>query len=514
MNRLNLKTAGIFAALLLLIIPSLLPLFNSGFFVSDDGSWIIIRLTAFYDTIRDGQIPARFIERLNFGYGYPVANFLYPGYLYLGSIIHIVGFGFIDTVKILFGMSLVFSGIFSFIWLRRLFGNTDSLLGALVYVYSPYHIYDIYKRGSLGEALSIAVLPFVFYGIEKGSTLIIAFSVFSILLFHNTLAIFFLPLIPIYALLRKTFIRSLPGIILGGLMSSFFTIPALVELRYTKFSQTPISNPLEYFADLSLIGYSTVFIFVGVVLLSFIIYKNNFKKIPYLSLLVFFSAVLLISLVLASHLSIFIWNIINSSYIQFPYRFLSLLLISVSFTAAYLSYILFSKAKITIFAFTILITGFFSYQYLSNIKYLDFPDEYYSTNEATTTVHNEYMPIWVRANPIERPKERVEVLSGDVSISNFQEKSNRIEFDTIVSSDSRIRINTIYWPGWKLFVEGEERDIFYDNERGVMEFEMKQYDERVYISLQDDLVRTISNTISLVAALILVYYIARPVIKI
>ena len=514
MNKFNLKIAGVFAVLLLLIIPSLLPLFDSGLFVSDDGAWMIIRLTAFYDSIRDGQIPARFIERLNFGYGYPVANFLYPGYLYLGSIIHIVGFGFIDTVKILFGISLVFSGISSFIWLRRLFGNVDSLLGAVVYVYSPYHLYDIYKRGSLGEALSISILPLVLYGIEKGSTLIISLSVFSILLFHNTLAIFFLPLIPIYALFRKNFKRSLPAFILGGLMSSFFTIPALLELRYTKFSQIPISNPLEYFADLSLIGYSTTFILLSVIILSIIIYRKGFRNIPYLSLIIFFSVVLLVSIILSSHLSKFIWENINASFIQFPYRFLSLLLVSVSFLSAFMSYILFSKAKFVIVSLTLLIIGIFSYQYLSNVEFSNFSDEYYSTNDATTTIHDEYMPIWVKNNPTTRPKEKVEVISGNAVINNLREKSNKIEFDTSVSSDSKIRVNTIYWPEWKLYVEGEERDIVYDNEKGVIEFELKQYDERVYLSFQDDLLRTLSNTLSIAAALILIYYIARPVIKI
>lgn len=513
MKKINIKPILIFLILLVAIIPSLLPFFNSGFIVTDDGSWMIIRLSAFYDTIRDGQVPARFIERLNFGYGYPVANFLYPGYLYLGSVIHFAGFGFIDSVKILFGLSLVLSGIFSFLWLKRLFSGVDALLGALVYIYSPYHLFDIFKRGSLGEALSISVLPLAFYGIEKGSTIIIAVSVFSILLFHNTLAVFFLPLIPIYSFLRKSLKRSLPGMILGGAMSSFFTVPAILELKYTKFLETEISNFSEYFADIHLIGILSIVLIISASVLAFVIYREELHKIPYRNLLLFFSVLFLVSVFLATSFSSFVWDIVGSSFVQFPYRFLSIVLVTISFFAAFISYILFSKVKAVAFAIVILLLVLFSFRYITEVKYSDYPDEYYSTNEATTTIHDEYMPIWVKEKPSSRPESKVEVISGDATIKNISELSNKIEFETVVNSDSVVRVNTLYYPGWRVFVEGDQREINYDNEYGVIEFELKQYDDRVYLSFQDDLMRMISNTISIVAALLLIYYISRPLIK-
>src|SRR3989344_3219366 len=70
--------------LLLLMIPSIWFLLLPGFFESDDGEWMIIRFSAFYQALADGQFPVRFLGRLNNGYGYPVADFLYPGFMYLG----------------------------------------------------------------------------------------------------------------------------------------------------------------------------------------------------------------------------------------------------------------------------------------------------------------------------------------------------------------------------------------------------------------------------------------------
>src|SRR3990167_1912376 len=81
------------------------PLARLGFFVSDDGEWMIIRLSAFYQSLAEGQFPVRFLGRLNHSYGYPVANFLYPGFLYIGSVIHRIGFSFVDSIKLILGGS-------------------------------------------------------------------------------------------------------------------------------------------------------------------------------------------------------------------------------------------------------------------------------------------------------------------------------------------------------------------------------------------------------------------------
>ena len=62
-------------AILLASILLLWPLFYRGFFVTDDGDWMIIRLSAFYQSLAEGQFPVRFLGRLYHNYGYPVANF-------------------------------------------------------------------------------------------------------------------------------------------------------------------------------------------------------------------------------------------------------------------------------------------------------------------------------------------------------------------------------------------------------------------------------------------------------
>src|SRR3989344_9659667 len=124
-------------ALLIFSIPSVIGLLHSGFPLTDDGNWMVIRLSAFYENLRDGQFPVRFLSRLNHGYGYPVSDFLYPGFLYLGSLVHILGFSFVNSVKIILGLSLILSAIFSFLWLRKIFDEIPAFIGSLIYLYFP-----------------------------------------------------------------------------------------------------------------------------------------------------------------------------------------------------------------------------------------------------------------------------------------------------------------------------------------------------------------------------------------
>ena len=85
--------------IILFSIPSIVALLHPGFFQSDDGEWMIIRFSAFHQALRDGQFPVRFLSRLNYGYGYPVADFLYPGFMYLGEIFKLLGFLKLEKVK-------------------------------------------------------------------------------------------------------------------------------------------------------------------------------------------------------------------------------------------------------------------------------------------------------------------------------------------------------------------------------------------------------------------------------
>src|SRR3989344_9464007 len=399
MRMLRLKLNSPAAFFLLALVVSLffvvLPLFNQGFFQSDDGEWMIIRFSAFHEAFRDGQIPVRFLGRLNHGYGYPVANFLYPGFMYLAEPIHLIVFGFVDTIKILFGLSLIGSGVFCYLWLLRLYPPLEAFIGSIVYVYAPYHLYDVYKRGSLGESLALAVVPFILWSIERKSIFWSSIGIALLILSHNTLALLFLPLIVVYMLLdifitenrEKLFYQYTSILVFGIGASAFFWIPALYDLQYTVFSKTAISNWSEYFADYMLVGLST---FIILMLAIFLFAAKKIKPQKH-RLTIVFLFVGIASLFLATAGSSILWGILPVNFIQFPFRFLSVTIICFSFLAAFVISVLEKKAKIAVAISIVLVTFFSARAYMAPALYFDKPEDLYATNEDTTTVKNEYM---------------------------------------------------------------------------------------------------------------------------
>jgi len=505
-----------------LSIPAILPLFHPGFFQSDDGEWMIIRLSAFHEAFRDGQIPVRFLSRLNHGYGYPVANFLYPGFMYLAEPIHLLGFGFVNTIKIVFGMSMIASAIFCFLWLLRFFGKLPSFIGALFYLYTPYHLFDFYKRGSIGEVLALTVLPFILWQIERKSLFLSSIGITALILSHNTLAVLFLGLIVLYmsldvyiskdrrVLLQKYFLTLIFG--LG--MSSFFWIPAFLELRYTVFSQTQVSEWSNYFSSFSLIGLST---FLVLLLTAFTIpqFRHSGKRSAsrismvqrdsglarmtardmYFAL---FFITGLLSIFFATALSSPLWKILPVSFVQFPFRFLSITILSTAFLSAFMvNQVKNSNKRLPVALILLVVLWFSAVPFMKPSEFFDKGEGFYATNMDTTTVKNEYMPIWVKEKPLARFKEKVEIVGGVGIVENILYNSKKITFDVLARENVKVRINTIYYPGWKAYVDKKSTNISYANEKGIMEINVPSGRHLVEAGFGETPVRLASDIISI-----------------
>ena len=508
-KRMNKKLIA-FILLAIFCLPSILPLFHPGFFQSDDGEWMIIRFSAFFQALSDGQFPVRFLGRLNHEYGYPVANFLYPGFMYLGVPIHILGIGFVDTIKIIFGFSMIGSAIFCYLWLSRFFDKLSSLVGALFYLYTPYHLFDLYKRGSIGEVLSLAVLPFILWQIERRSLFWSAISIAFLIISHNTLAVLFLPIIIIYKLIDLLLKKNKKYVILNTLylilislgLSAFFWIPAFLELQYTIFSQTQISEWGSYFADINLIGFSTIF----VLSLTAVFMVSSIIKVKKHRLTLLLLIVGLVSVFFSSSLSTTLWNILPVSFIQFPFRFLSLSIVSVSFLIACVIYVSPSKLKIPIAVLSLIILVLSAKPFLTPSEFFDKGEGFYSTNMDTTTVKNEYMPKWVKQKPIERFAEKVEVVSGDGEVKNLSYNSKRVTFNLDAGSVIRVRVNTVYYPGWDAIVNNQKVEVDYTNEKGVIELMIPKGESNIELKFSETPLRLFADLLSIISILFLVFF--------
>ncbi len=521
------KKILIFVLLFLMILPASWSLFRPGFFTSDDGEWMVIRLSDFHRSIVSSQIPVRWAARLNYGYGYPVFNFLYPLSFYWGELFHLLGFSFVWSIKLVFIFSFILSAIFMFLFATEIFGVLGGLLSAIFYAYAPYRFLDVYVRGSLGEAVSFIFLPLIFWAIfkisqnPKGTYLTVGGVAFACLIMsHNIMALIFTPTVLAYIIFlfiknkNKSFlILSFLFLILGFSLSCFFWLPAFYDKQFIILDKIKIANPLEHFPTPSQFlnprwGYGPsvpgvtdrpsyqlgLIHLLGVVLSIFVLNSQT-------TIFLFIFIVAIFLMLPAS--SIFWQSLPLMNWIQFPWRLLAITTFTTAVLAGSIVQMFRPRLRSWLAAILLLLILLVNFRYARPEYFIDRGEGFYTTNEATTTVKDEYMPIWVKEKPVTRPASRMEVISGQAQIEPVFENSKLIRFVVEAKTGTEIQINTIYFPGWQVKVDNKRIPLNYDNDLGVMKIKVEPGQHQIIASFGETPLRLFADGVSLVSGLIL-----------
>lgn len=477
------------------------PLLKPGFFVSDDGEWMVIRLTAFFQSLREGQFPVRFLGRLNNSYGYPVANFLYPGFLYLGSFIHIFGISFINSIKFIFIGSIIGGAISIFYWLKRFFTTKASFIGAVGFIFSPYLLFDTYKRGSVGEALATFAVSALLMTIEVKARWAIPLLTALLVISHNSLGLLFIIFIIFYLIVRRRMDVFVP-VLLGIGLSTFFWFPAIYEQKFIIFPTITISNPQQYFLnaqDLFLFGFVNVISFLFVL-------KEKKKDI----LQIFFLCIFGLIIIFATQISTLVWLAFPflGKLFQFPYRFISLTFIAGPWLIAMcIDKIIRQNTLRGIVIFFSLLWLLPAISIFMRVQFVNRPEGYYTTNEATTTVANEYMPRWVSEFSRDRAHARLVFYQGRGKIDAKTLTTQKI--DAVISADEQsiIQLNSIYYPGWGIAIDDQYVAPDYRNVYGLMRVPLSSGKHRFVAEFRETIPRFISDIATIAFVIAYVIYV-------
>jgi len=184
---------------LLLSLPVIGPLLQPGYYWGGhDARHSVYFLHQFDKVFRDGVLYPRWIPDMAFGYGYPFFNVYGPLASYTGEVFLQLGFDMVTAVKIVFGLSAILSGLTMYLFVRRLLGRPAGLIAALVYVYIPYHLFDLYVRADLAESVAFVFVPLVLWGFyevvnqPRLAAVLWAALAYAVLMFTHSLSAFIL----------------------------------------------------------------------------------------------------------------------------------------------------------------------------------------------------------------------------------------------------------------------------------------------------------------------------------
>lgn len=520
---------NIFLAVIIAFV-SVLALLNKGLPPTHDGEYHVIRFYEFNKTLLDGNIYPRWAPDLNNGFGIPLFNYVYPLPNYAASILHLLGLSFIDSFKMNMILAVILGSIFMFLWAREFWGDLGGIVASSFYSFSPYHLADIFIRGSIGEVWALSFFPAFLWSLTrffktKSSLYFYLSSIFlSLVIFsHNILGLmfFFFSLAYVIFLLfiskYKPYLKIFLIFFLSLSLSAIFWAPALLEKQFVRgleiydFSANfPEIYQLIFpswgagFAGdlVNGLSFQIGLANLTVLFLSFVlIFKKKTRKITIFLLSCFFLFIFLILRV-----SLPVWKALPLiNYFQFPWRFLSLEILIASFLAGGVSTLW--KPKITS-VILILLTILLGIGYTKPAYYLLRDDSYYTKRsnfiDGTNSPGNSFNTVWFKSQPkvgekINLPKN--EIISQDVKSTNYL-------FTVNLKKEKEVTVNTAYFPRWSVYVDGKKVRVE-GTSTGLFKFKLEKGKHKVNVLLEDTYDRKLFAWISLISLLFVLLNILR-----
>lgn len=532
----------IFAVLLILPV---LSLFHVGIPLTHDGGDHVARIANFYQNITEGNLIPRWAGNLNWGYGHPILEFLYPLPSYIASFFHFVGFLLVDSVKIVLGLGMSLSFIFMYLWLSKFMPRYASFFGAVMYTYAPYRFVEIYVRGDIGENLAFAFIPLVLYFIYKLykentflNIILGGISLSLLILSHNAISLMFMPFIVVYGFIllqkiksKKSFIISFILLLGVGLaLSAFFWIPGLLEGKYTLRNIVTRGVYAGSFVTLARLIYGPwnygitgqfsvqlgIFQWIALIAFPFLIYKYRAKRNKEYIFIFFLLIFTFISIFLMLPVSDFVWSrIILLQNFQFPWRFLAISVFTTAVLGAFLAENISKKFNITLTTIAIILVLFISSFYWTPRDYIQKPQSFYTGIYNSTTDTGESAPIWSVRFMEKRPKARLEVIDGSAKVKELQRTSTYHKYEVNVFKDTLFGENTLYFPGWEIKANSVPLSVEFQDPhyRGIMTFHLPKGNYILEAKYTETKLRLISDLITLISILLLLGYISFRFVK-
>lgn len=228
------------------------PLMHDGLYTAHDIWHQVARLFHYTEALKDGQFFPAWVSTLAHGNGYPLFLFSYHLPWFLGSALVLLGFSIPVSLKLVFGLSFLASGIaFYYLAYALIPKKLPAVLAACLYLVAPFHFLSIYVSASIGTTVLYLILPLFFLGIHNifekkwvSGIAITALSAAGAILTHLMSLVIFAPFIALFALFKFIpLIRAKNWKITGSVLLSFVVVGS-VSLLLTAFYSVPLLSYL------------------------------------------------------------------------------------------------------------------------------------------------------------------------------------------------------------------------------------------------------------------------------
>lgn len=515
------RKINLFFLLILISILPLISIFRNGDYESGDFNIHIYRMMSFYDSLMEGNLMPSWAAELNATYGNPLFIFNYSLPYYGVSFFHLIGFSFIMSMKIYLALTFFFSGIFMYLWIRKLMRNDlAAFTSSIFYLFNPYHLIDVHFRATLGESTIFTLVPLLLFFLtiylkEKKIIYLVFISLVSQLLFlaHPLVAGIFLVISVLFVVsitnIKKNFknvFLAITSLAFGAIASiycwfSFILYspyvspqPGGITWQFNQFYQI-IYAPWRYGflfqgpkGELApILGYTQIFVVIITIILLII---NKISK-KFKLYIVFWLLIIFSILFFMTQYSKMIWSYFPLLMMLESNRLLLPIALATSVVAGYfvISFSNNKKGKIFIYVLLLITIGYTILNWGHRRLISEINDAVLRKNVwiSTATEGPTYFlnNKWADINNLwflELPNQHLEIIRGKGIVKEIKRTSTQHSYLVDTQTPVIIKENTLYYPGWSLKSNYNTIPI-YPGKRGIINAKLpkgQQYLELYY----------------------------------
>ncbi len=248
--------------------------------VEHDTFFHLSRIEGLAKSISNGiWIPSIYPDKNN-GFGYASPLFYCDLFMIPYALLYLFGIPLSICYKTMIFVCTMFAAFTIMHLIQHLFQRMDvSIIIAIAYTFSNYHVTDVYVRGAVGEVMAMIFMPVLleglyrlFYQKDSSHYYILTIGITGLLLSHNltfamsvVLCIIFF-LINLRRITKDIFLTTCKAVLFAFFLTVFFTLPMLEQLQdntyylnyYGSSSNLAVGSlPVwKYFANTTIFGYS------------------------------------------------------------------------------------------------------------------------------------------------------------------------------------------------------------------------------------------------------------------
>lgn len=529
--------------LMLLLVISFLPIVSMirpGSYESGDLSTHVRNAIAFYNVLRQGEVFPIWAGDMNGTYGYPAFLFMYIVPYYAVSLIHSLGLSFLISTKLFLGLAYILSGIFMYLFLKEEVSEKSAFIGALFYLFAPYHLVDLHFRTDIGEITAFIFLPLALLAAKKFLVtfgvkwfLLEVVAITLLILSHPAISLSGIPVLIVYIIFfylyaRKGKVLFLQLLIffISLLLAGFYVIPLLYELRFTYH---PPSNSLMFLhvQDLLYSPWLYGFLFQGnkgqlvfflgypslIILLIAIIFlvkkkvQNKDKIILLLSFVILAGCVFMMI-----PLSQPLWYMIPFlKNFQFTYRLLGVTMFCIAIIAALTVQYIKNKKYLLFICLFIIFSTILNWGNRRNVPFITdqvLEQQVPYTNSNGGAIYQAITKWSDPKHPFAShiPAKHAVISQGKGTITEVNRNNITHTYVTKSTTQLQIRENTLFFPGWNVYIDGKQEHIYPVTNsvpRGIISFNVPKGKHTIVVIFQDTLAVVFGRIVSIVGILLL-----------